>query len=135
LPLPALLRRHGYREEYGSIVNAIKLGRLDLFDEAMAANEHLLLLQGTYLVVERLRLLILRALFKRTYLVLDKASRISIQQFQTALRVAGSPDVDGDEVECLLANLIDKGMMKGYISHEKQMVVLSKGNAFPPIRT
>ena len=36
-----------------------------------------------------------------------------------------------EEAECLVANMIYKGYMKGYISHEKQMVVLSNLNAFP----
>ena len=36
-----------------------------------------------------------------------------------------------EEAECLVANMIYKGFMKGYISHEKQTVVLSATNAFP----
>ena len=36
-----------------------------------------------------------------------------------------------EQVECFLAMVIDSGHMKGYLSHEKQTVVLSKGNAFP----
>jgi hypothetical protein len=60
-------------------------------------------------------------------------------------------DVDSDEVECMIANMIfrvgllfnlgcpgkdnpltkTQGFMKGYISHEKQMVVLAKTNPFP----
>ncbi|KAI5302271.1 COP9 signalosome (CSN) subunit [Ascosphaera atra] len=40
--------------------------------------------------------------------------------------------VEMDEVECFLANLIYKNLMKGYISRERSMVVLSKGGvAFP----
>lgn len=36
-----------------------------------------------------------------------------------------------DEAECLVANMIYQGFMRGYISHEKQMVVLAQTNAFP----
>ena len=36
-----------------------------------------------------------------------------------------------EEAECLVANMIYKGFMRGYISHEKQMVVLANANAFP----
>ena len=36
-----------------------------------------------------------------------------------------------DEVECILANLIFKGLIKGYISHQKQTLVLSKKDPFP----
>lgn len=41
-------------------------------------------------------------------------------------------DVDIDEVECVLANLIYKGKIRGYIAHEKRMLVLSKEQPFPP---
>ena len=40
-------------------------------------------------------------------------------------------DVSSEEAECLVANMIYKGYMRGYISHEKQMVVLANANAFP----
>lgn len=40
-------------------------------------------------------------------------------------------DVAQEEAECLLANMIYKGFMRGYISHEKQMVVLAQNNPFP----
>ena len=40
--------------------------------------------------------------------------------------------MDKDEAECIVANLIYRGLMKGYISRERSMVVLSKrGDAFP----
>jgi len=50
--------------------------------------------------------------------------------------VADSGETTGDEeeTECLLANMIYKGYMKGYISHEKRMVVLSAKSAFPPLK-
>lgn len=39
------------------------------------------------------------------------------------------------EVECLVANLIYRGYMKGYISHERKVVVLDKKEPFPPIKS
>ena len=50
--------------------------------------------------------------------------------FHCSLLISGM-DVDQEEAECLVANMIYKGFIKGYISHEKQMVVLSVNNAFP----
>ena len=39
-----------------------------------------------------------------------------------------------EEAECIVANMIFKGYMKGYISHERQTVVLAKGAAaFPKL--
>ena len=40
-------------------------------------------------------------------------------------------NLDLDEVECLLANLIHIGLVRGYISHESRLMVLSKQGAFP----
>ena len=39
-----------------------------------------------------------------------------------------------EEVECLVANLIYRGYVKGYISHTKKVLVLSKANPFPPLK-
>lgn len=50
--------------------------------------------------------------------------------FHSALNISGM-EASPEEAECLVANMIYKGYMKGYISHEKQMVVLSNMNAFP----
>ena len=41
------------------------------------------------------------------------------------------PDLDMDELECILANLISLGYVRGYISHERALLVLSKESAFP----
>jgi len=39
-----------------------------------------------------------------------------------------------DEIECVLANLIYKGYIKGYISHKHGKLVVSKENCFPALR-
>ena len=38
---------------------------------------------------------------------------------------------NNEHVECIAANLISKELMKGYIAHEKQIIVLSKADPFP----
>ena len=49
---------------------------------------------------------------------------------QAALQWQGQ-EVDQDEVECLVANLIARSLIKGYISHNMRTAVLSKVDAFP----
>lgn len=49
------------------------------------------------------------------------------QLFQEALKSEGE-SVDLDEVECILANLIYRGLVKGYLSHSHRKIVLMKGN-------
>ena len=62
----------------------------------------------------------------------SKGNRMPVRVFHAALVVSGV-ELPVEEVECLLANQIYKGFMKGYISHEKQTVVLSNVNAFPKL--
>lgn len=52
--------------------------------------------------------------------------------FHAAVRVIGMK-VDVEEVECYVANMIYRGLIKGYISHEKQTVVLAAKDAFPRV--
>lgn len=40
-----------------------------------------------------------------------------------------------EEVECLVANLVYRGYVKGYISHSKKVLVLSKAAPFPHLKT
>jgi nuclear mRNA export protein PCID2/THP1 len=44
-------------------------------------------------------------------------------------------EVDMDEVECIVANLIFRKYVKGYISHKSRVAVLSKVDPFPPLAT
>lgn len=57
-------------------------------------------------------------------------TRVTIQALHAGLKLAGQ-EMDNDEAECLVANSIYKGFMKGYISHEAQTVVLAKNDPFP----
>jgi hypothetical protein len=62
-------------------------------------------------------------------------NRLNLNLIVTTFSILGISDTNLDEVECLTANLIYHGFIKGYVSHEKAMVVLSKKNAFPPPST
>ncbi len=43
--------------------------------------------------------------------------------------------MDQDEVECILANLIVKKQIKGYIAHQHHALIISKADAFPALST
>ena len=40
-----------------------------------------------------------------------------------------------DEAECITAGMIFRGFVRGYISHEKRMVVLAAKDPFPSLAT
>ncbi|KAE8351170.1 hypothetical protein BDV28DRAFT_137713 [Aspergillus coremiiformis] len=129
------------------LCNCIMKGDLNGFDNAMTAGEEEFVKRRIYLPLERGRDIALRNLFRKVFVAGGfeepkdgqppiRRTRIPVAEFAAALRIGTHADdrsrVDIDEVECLLSNLIYKGLMKGYISRERGTVVLSKGGtAFP----
>lgn len=67
-----------------------------------------------------------------SWVLKGKESRLSIELIMRLHQgLDPASDVDIDEIECLLANLIYKGSIRGYIAHEKRILVLSKDKPFP----
>ncbi|CAN9368817.1 unnamed protein product [Alternaria alternata] len=135
---------------FGPLVSCIKRGDLTGFDKALADGEPEFVRRRIFLTLERSRDIALRNLLRKVYLAggFDdlkegqtekdriRKSRVPLANFAAALRmgIAGEGSgqaVEDDEVECLLANQIYKGLMKGYISREHGMVVMNKKGAFP----
>ncbi|KAI8933517.1 hypothetical protein NX059_009254 [Plenodomus lindquistii] len=151
VPTARLLAEAPHLERiFGPLVACIKRGDLTGFDKALADGEPEFVRRRIFLTLERSRDIALRNLLRKVYLAGGyddlkegqtekdriRKSRIPLANFGAALRMAiagkGSGQVvDDDEVECLLANQIYKGLMKGYISREHAMVVLNKKGAFP----
>ena len=70
-----------------------------------------------------------RSLFQRIYKVTEK-HQIALEQVSTVFKWLDIP-MDLDEIECILANLIYQGLIRGYLSHAKRILVLSKRDPFP----
>src|SRR5690606_22808716 len=121
-------------ELYDPLVTAIKTGNLQLFDEVLLQSSKRLISMGTYLTVERSRGVALRVLVKKVYLLMDRSTKLNVTLFKTALDHAGVV-ADDVEVECMLANMIFKGYIRGYLSHEKKMLVLSQKDPFPSLES
>jgi nuclear mRNA export protein PCID2/THP1 len=85
--------------------------------------------RGIYLLLEKTKTVCYRNLFKRVYLVLEQPN-LSLVDVARAFKWQGLP-MDLDEIECILANLIFRGYVRGYLSHTKRILVLSKSNPFP----
>ncbi|KAF2017735.1 hypothetical protein BU24DRAFT_420785 [Aaosphaeria arxii CBS 175.79] len=147
IPTQTLLASYpGLKRIFGPLVSCIKSGDLAGFDAALLAGEDTFVKRRIYLTLERGRDIALRNLLRKTFLAegfedlkegqseLDRIrkTRIPLSHFVVALRLRSSGQaLEDDEVECLLANMIYKGLMKGYISREHSMVVLNKKGAFP----
>ncbi|XP_065313876.1 PCI domain-containing protein 2-like isoform X2 [Gordionus sp. m RMFG-2023] len=130
---------HGVLSKYDllpfePIIQSIKDGNLGMLERSKEANKKFFIQSGIYLFMDKLKIVCIRNLFKKVFLILG-SFQIDITSFLTALNFAGyeEADCDLDEIECLLANLIYEGKIKGYISHQHKKLVVSKLNAFPKL--
>eukprot|EP00741_Cyanophora_paradoxa_P010679 tig00020538_g10321.t1 len=131
LPSHRLLEKYSLLQ-YEDLCQAVRTGNLKLFSDTMTANHELYVRQGVYLILEKCKIICFRNLFKRVYTCLAN-TRITISKLQECLRWL-EEDLESDEVECILSGLIFQGMIKGYLSHQRGVLVLSKQQPFPPIR-
>ncbi|KAF7561947.1 hypothetical protein G7046_g2196 [Stylonectria norvegica] len=145
LPTKALLQPYPrLLELFLYLSKCIKMGNLRAFDVALQEREEDFVKQRIYLTLERGRDVALRNLFRKVYLsggfdepkepgaVPVRRTRVPVAEFQAAISMGNNGELlDPDEVECLLANMIYKDLMKGYIARERGIVVLSKKGAFP----
>ncbi|EKM79970.1 hypothetical protein AGABI1DRAFT_120015 [Agaricus bisporus var. burnettii JB137-S8] len=133
LPANELLDRFPVLKRlYMPFISAIRKGDLSGFDRALDAAEHTLLGLNVWLTLEKAREICMRSLFRRAWIASDKSTRMPILVFYVSLKISGI-EITLEEAECFVANMIHRGYIKGYISHERQMVVLSQASAFPKI--
>lgn len=134
-----------YRQEF---VRAITQGNLFAYEQNLDKLQSLFLGRNMYLVGELLRLQCQLNLIRRTAGIVASLEGgnhiVPLSAFQVAYHVSSQPkaaekdNIDVlhqyslDHIECILANLIAGGKIKGYISHANRCIVLSKTNAFPP---
>lgn len=131
MPQTALLQKHDLMQ-FQEVTAAVKQGNLLRLNEALEANEKFFIKCGIYLILEKLKIITYRNLFKKVAGMV-KSHQIPIDAFVAALRMMKVEDIDQDETQCIIANLIYEGKIKGYISHQHQKLVVSKQNAFPPL--
>mmetsp|Transcript_18616 Transcript_18616/g.23973 ORF Transcript_18616/g.23973 Transcript_18616/m.23973 type:complete len:408 (+) Transcript_18616:114-1337(+) len=128
LPSAALLQKYGLTE-YGPLVDSMRKGDLRTFNDTLVRFQDKFIRQGTYLLLEKCKAICYRNLFKRIHFVVGK-SQITLSHVANAFKGLGVP-IDLDEIECILANLIFRGYVRGYIAHTKRVLVLSKREPFP----
>ncbi|GAA5858321.1 hypothetical protein JCM8547_004648 [Rhodosporidiobolus lusitaniae] len=144
LPSPRIYKRSSnatHESLFKPFAEAIKDGDVAAYDRQLEREEKRLMQRGTYLVVEKARENAVRGCLKKAWILEGKPARLSIEKFReyynAAQRVGAeggsseAVEVDAEEMECLLAVMVYKGLIKGYISHTHQLVVLSKEKPFP----
>lgn len=138
-PHPLLLSRYDL-PELAVLALAVRRGDIRSFNECMSANQVAFVQQGVYLVLEKLKLLVYRNLFKRVAMLNIARGegqatypRMRLEAFARALRWLGV-EMDLDEIECILANLIGQNLIKAYLHHKLRQMICKPGpigGAFP----
>ncbi|XP_012215541.1 PCI domain-containing protein 2 [Linepithema humile] len=133
MPKQSLLKKYNLME-FWELIESVRKGDLRSLEGVMTKHETFFIDAGIYLIVEKLKLIAYRNLFKKVYLALN-THQIPVLSLLVALQMYGMEDIDMDETECLLANLIYEGKIKGYISYQHKKLVISKQNPFPRLST
>ena len=128
LPSIKLLEKYNL-VEYIPLVLSMRRGDLKTFHATLQLNQDEFIRRGTYLLLEKCKSVCHRNLFKRIYLILEK-HQLPLDNVVRVMKWL-EIDIDLDEVECILANLIFRGAIRGYLSHSKRILVLSKKDPFP----
>lgn len=118
--------------QFVDIVRSVRMGNLALLNETLEGLQGFFIQCGVYLILEKLKIITYRNLFKKVALLL-KTHQLPLDAFVVALKAMQVEDIDVIEVECIVANLIYMGYIKGYISHQHQKLVVSKQNPFPAL--
>ncbi|XP_020631277.1 PCI domain-containing protein 2-like [Orbicella faveolata] len=118
--------------QFVDIVRSVRMGNLALLNETLEGQQAFFIQCGVYLILEKLKIITYRNLFKKVALLL-KTHQLPLDAFVIALKTMQVEDIDVIEVECIVANLIYMGYIKGYISHQHQKLVVSKQNPFPAL--
>lgn len=132
MPSQQLLDKYDLHQ-FVDIKKAVISGRIGDLDDALERYSNFFWHFGIYLIIERLRSIAIRNLFKKVAQCAG-SHLVDMALFLKAVRIVKpDEDVDMAEIHCLLSNLIYEGKIKGYISVAHQKLVLSKTKPFPPI--
>nr|XP_018896731.1 PREDICTED: PCI domain-containing protein 2 [Bemisia tabaci] len=131
MPTKAVLEKYDLTSLW-EVAEAVKCGRLNNLNRAMEKHQSFFIKSGIYLILEKLKLIAYRNLFKRAYLQV-KNHVVPMQVLLAAAQIVDNEPVEMDDVHCLVANMIHSGKIKGYISLAHQKLVLSKVDAFPKL--
>lgn len=131
MPKTQLLKKYNLLQ-FAEVAQAVRSGNLLLLNQALEKNETFFIRCGIYLILEKLKTITYRNLFKKVALLLG-THQLHISAYTAALKMMKVEDIDDDEVECIIANLIYENKIKGYISHQHRKLVISKQNPFPSL--
>ncbi|ODN04729.1 PCI domain-containing protein 2 [Orchesella cincta] len=130
LPTRECLKNYNL-QQFQEVAESLKEGNSRRFYNSLKASEQAFIQDGVYLILEKLQMLLYRNLFKKVWLICG-THQVPISTLECALKWSGY-NVTQDETHCIVANLIYSGQIRGYVSHQHQVLVVAKTNAFPVV--
>lgn len=118
---------------YQDIVAALRSGHVGRFESAFERYEEFFIRNALYLSIIKMKTLVYRTMIRQVGYMINQI-KLPLDYLVLSMQLGGV-DAHRDEVECMLAVLIHQNFIKGYISHKVGFLVLSKKNAFPPVKT
>ena len=159
LPAPGLLARHGIAH-LQELIDAVRSGNVRGLDAVLERRRDLLIDRGLFLALDRLKTVAYRNLFRNVVAVYgasqqsERKDRVPLDVFLEPYRRMGEADplalLDGgapgapdarskeqllEEIKCVISMLVSGRYMKGYVSHDKEMLVLRANDPFPALST
>jgi hypothetical protein len=136
LPSELLLNRYklGF---FRKIAKFVKEGSLKEYDSLFLQNFRFFLKHGIFAIMEKLKQNVLVSVLRKTYHAnaklpdTKKAQFIRLNVIQSGIKIT-NPDseISEAELECVIANMIQNGLIKGYIASGLGLMC-SKNNPFP----
>lgn len=140
LPTDAFFQKHPDLKVIQPLYTCIKKLSLSDYNKNLEAFKFLLLRFKVYSLYIKFQTMIQLQTLKTAYAIykdtqtpeqLQKAHIVAFSFFTTSLNLGTSCTQTDFDTECLLCRLIATNNIKGYLSHAKQVIVLSKSSPFP----
>lgn len=115
------------------IIEPIRIGSLKLFLVKLREYEQFLFDTGLLFLIENFKLITIRNLFRIYAYQIEQQQQIDRIPLDTALFLVNFEEeyFTINELIDILNNMIDKGMIKGYISYKHRTLVISRKDPFP----
>lgn len=140
--LPARIMAKGHRPSktlfpmYNDAISFLSLGNISALRGWIEGNTVPLLRLGTYMTWQRLVVLLaIPQLIKRVFGIYCTLSNNPTRLPLPLITCSSLGAFEADEMLCLTINAVARKSIRGYISDEKQTLVLANNNPFPPFST
>ena len=132
-PTLSLLQKYEL-EDYADTIKCIKQGNIKEFLNILQINQFKYIQQGILVIMDSLKLLVYRNLFRKVYnIAIKRDNKLPIEIYKKALKIIGIEDMSLLEIEGIFNNLIYNGWLKAIIDSPNKMIYFKTQSPFPKV--